>query len=260
MSTNQKLTNDTTTSTSSTGNKAGEQKPKRGGLDLSVTQIVGGALAAMTAAALGSQLSVAGTVVGAALASIIAAVAGSLYTASIRSTRQKVKTVFWTGQPNEVEEPTVMEILPGSEGHVAGQRSHLLEPQPAPAPRGPKLSWKRVAVAALTAFGIAAVSLTVVELATGRSLSGGEGTTIQQVSEGKQDKGSETKKKEPTKGATTKATATPSDTPTSEPRQNSQPSEIPSSQPEATTAAPTTEATRAAEPTSSAEATPSSGS
>ena len=54
MSTNQKLTNDTTTSTSSTGNKAGEQKPKRGGLDLSVTQIVGGALAAMTAAALGS--------------------------------------------------------------------------------------------------------------------------------------------------------------------------------------------------------------
>jgi hypothetical protein len=24
----------------------------------------------------------------------------------------KVKTVFWTGQPNEVEEPTVMEIFP----------------------------------------------------------------------------------------------------------------------------------------------------
>ena len=145
MSTNQKLTNDTTTSTSNAGNQAGEKKPKKA-LDLSVPQIVGGALAAMTAAALGSQLSVAGTVVGAALASIIAAVAGSLYTASIRRTSDKVKTVFWTGQPNEVEEPTVMEILPGSEGHVAGQRSHLLEPQPAPAPRGPKLNWKRVAV------------------------------------------------------------------------------------------------------------------
>jgi hypothetical protein len=258
MSTNQKLTNDTTTSTSNAGNQAGEKRPKK--LDLSVPQIVGGALAAMTAAALGSQLSVAGTVVGAALASIIAAVAGSLYTASIRRTSNKVKTVFWTGQPNEVEEPTVMEILPGSEGHVAAQRSHLLEPQPAPAPRGPKLNWKRVAVAALAAFGIAAASLTAVELATGRSLSGGQGTTIQQVSEGKPAKGSETKKKEPTKVATTKATATPSNTPTSETRQNSQPSETPSSQPEATTAAPTTQATRAAEPTRGAEATPSSGS
>jgi len=258
MSTNQKLTNHPTDF--GTGNQGGDKKSKKGQLDLSVSQIVGGALAAMTAAALGSQLSVAGTVIGAALASIIAAVAGSLYTASIRRTREKVKTVFWTGQPNEVEEPTVMEILPGSEGHVAGQRSHLLEPQPAPTPRGPNLNWKRVAVAALAAFGIAAVSLTAVELATGRSLSGGEGTTIQQVSEGKSEKGSDTKKKQPTKDATTKATATPSNTPTSEPRQNSQPSEAPSPTPEATTAAPTTEATRAAEPTRGTQATPSSGS
>ena len=64
--------------------------------DLSVTQVVGGALAAMTAAALGSRLSVAGTVVGAALASIIAAVAGAMYTASLRRTRDKVRSV-WTG-------------------------------------------------------------------------------------------------------------------------------------------------------------------
>ena len=67
------------------------------GLDLSVTQVVGGALAAMTAAALGSRLSVAGTVIGAALASIIAAVGGALYTASLRHTRDKVRSV-WTGK------------------------------------------------------------------------------------------------------------------------------------------------------------------
>ena len=230
-------------------------------LDLSAPQIVGGALAAMTAAALGSQLSVAGTVVGAALASIIAAVAGSLYTASLRRTGDKVKTVFWTGQPNEVEEPTVMEILPGP-------RRSCRRPAQPPGGTGtqphhrarPKLNWKRVVVAALAAFGIAAVSLTAFELATGHALSGGEGTTIQQVSEGKPAKESDTKKKEPTKVATTKATATPSNTPTSEVRENSQPSETPSSKPEATTAAPTTQATRAAEPTRGAEATPSSGS
>ena len=99
MSTNHKLTKPTESDTNA---EAGNKQSKAKQLDLSATQIVGGALAAMTAAALGSRLSVAGTIVGAALASIIAAVAGSLYTASLRRTRDKVKTVFWTGQPNEV--------------------------------------------------------------------------------------------------------------------------------------------------------------
>ena len=179
MSTNQKLTNRTTDS--GTGNQAGDKPSKAKALDLSVTQIVGGALAAMTAAALGAQLSAAGTLVGAALASIIAAVGGSLYTASIRRTRDKVKTVFWTGQPNEVDEPTVIDIVADNEGHITGQRSHLVEPEPSEPspPRRPKLNWKRVAVAALAAFGIAAVALTTFELVTGHALSGGEGTTIQ---------------------------------------------------------------------------------
>src|SRR5262245_66123572 len=114
MSTNQKLTNRTTNT--GTGNAAGEKQSKAKALDLSIPQIVGGALAAMTAAALGAQLSVAGTLVGAALASIIAAVAGSLYTASIRHTRDKVKTVFWTAQPNEVDEPTLIDIVAEQEG------------------------------------------------------------------------------------------------------------------------------------------------
>ena len=162
----------------------------------------------MTAAALGSQLSAAGTIVGAALASVIAAVAGSLYTASLRRTRDKVKTVFWTGEPNEVKEPTVMEIIPDSEGHIAGQRSHLVAPEPDPnqKPQGPKLNWKRVLVVALVTFGIAAVALTTFEVVTGQALSGGKGTTFQQVSEGTSDKGSETKKKEPTKKPTPEAT------------------------------------------------------
>ena len=256
MSTNQKLTNDTTTSTSSTGNHAGEKKVKKGALDLSVPQIIGGALAAMTAAALGSQLSVAGTVVGAALASIIAAVAGSLYTTSIRRTGDKVKTVFRTGQPNEVEEPTVIEIILDNQGHIAGQRSHLLAPAPSGSPspgrRGPKLNWKRIAVAALAAFGIAAASLTAVELATGHALSGGGGTTIQQVSEGRSDNGSDTKKKkeEPSAKPTPKATTAATEEPTAEPRARATTSE-----PEATTSAPTPEATTTTQATAAPRAT-----
>ena len=238
MSTNHKLTNPTESDTSA---ESGNKQSKAKALDLSPTQIVGGALAAMTAAALGSRLSVAGTIVGAALASIIAAVAGSLYTASLRRTSDKVKTVFWTGQPNEVEEPTVMEILEDREGHVAGQRSHLVVPEPTdPSPHRRKLNWKRVLVATLAAFGIAAVSLTAFELATGNALSGEEGTTIQQVRESNVSTESDSKKKKeapsekPTKEPTTAASeAAPTDEPSYAPR--SEPTET-------TTAPPTPEA------------------
>ena len=257
MSTHQRLTNRTTDSP--TGNQPGDNTSKKRNFEFSVTQIVGGALAAMTAAALGSQLSAAGTIVGAALASVIAAVAGSLYTASLRRTRDKVKTVFLTGEPNEVQEPTVMEIIPDSEGHIAGQRSHLVAPEPDPnqKPQRSKLNWKRVLVVALVTFGIAAVALTTFEVVTGQALSGGKGTTFQQVSEGTSDKGSETKKKEPTKKPTPTATAeSASEQPTAEPR-----AQASNSQPEATTDATTEAPTEAPTPeTSNApSSTPSSG-
>ena len=244
MSTKHKLTNPTASDTTA---ESDNKQSKAKALDLSATQIIGGALAAMTAAALGSQLSVAGTIVGAALASIIAAVAGSLYTASLRRTSDTVKTVFWTGQPNEVDEPTVMEILEDREGHVVGQRSHLVAPEPTdPSPERRKLNWKRVLVAALAAFGIAAISLTVFELATGNALSGGEGTTIQQVREGKASTDSDSKNRKespsekPTKEPTPAATeASPTDGPSGGPK--SEPTETtiaPTSQPQATSTEP----------------------
>jgi hypothetical protein len=153
-----------------------------------------------------------------------------------------------TGEPNEVQEPTVMEILPDSEGHIAGQRSHLVAPEPDPnqKPKGPKLNWKRVLVVALVTFGIAAVALTTFELVTGHALSGGNGTTFQQVSQETSDKGSETKKKKkPTKKPTTEATtASPSEEPTAEPRAQASNSE-PEATTDATTAAPTPEASNA---------------
>ena len=248
MSPNQKLNN---TTESDTSNKAGDKQSKAKERDLSATQVVGGALAAMTAAALGSQLSVAGTVVGAALASIIAAVAGSLYTASLRRTTDKVKTV-WATQPNESEDPTVIEIVEDGEGHVVGQHDHVVgsEPTGSPQPRRRlRLNWKRVAIGALAAFGIAAASLTVFELVTGSALSGGEGTTIQQVREGKANQESDTEKESPAKKPTEEPTAAASEAPTSEPR------ETPTSEPTETTTAPTPQAEAT---TTAPEATPSS--
>jgi hypothetical protein len=257
MSTNQRLTN--RTPETEIRKQPDDKKAEKGQLGLSVSQVMGGALAAVTAAVLGSQLSVAGTVVGAALASIITAIAGSLYTASLRRTSDKVKTVFWTGQPNEVEEPTVIDIMTDDQGHIAGQRSHLASPEPEP-PRngGPKLNWKRVVVAALAAFGIAAVSLTVVELVTGHALSGGGGTTFQQVSGGTSEKSKDTKKKapseKPTKKATTASTEEPTQEPTAEPSQEAQ-----TQRPERTTQASTPEAAQPSKATPAPRAS-SSGS
>src|SRR4051794_41664974 len=97
MSINQKLTN----REPDTAKHAGEKKDKKSGFDLSVTQVLGGALAAVTAALLGAQLSVAGTVIGAALASIITAVGGALFTTSLRRTRHQGTTLVFTPPPNE---------------------------------------------------------------------------------------------------------------------------------------------------------------
>ena len=63
----------------------------------SVPQIAGGALAAATAATIGSQLGVAGTIVGAAVASVVGGVAGTLYSAGLDRTHRKVTEAIHRG-------------------------------------------------------------------------------------------------------------------------------------------------------------------
>ncbi|MGH3876285.1 MAG: hypothetical protein ACRDSK_04520 [Actinophytocola sp.] len=57
------------------------------------SQVLSGALAAITAAVLGSTMGVAGTVIGAGLASMVTTVGGALYLRSIQRTRQGVQSV-----------------------------------------------------------------------------------------------------------------------------------------------------------------------
>ncbi|MBO0828149.1 MAG: hypothetical protein J2P24_10245 [Streptosporangiales bacterium] len=61
-----------------------EDKPR---IELSAVQVVGGALAASSAAVAASLLGVAGTVIGAAVASIVTTIAGAMYTHSMRRGR-----------------------------------------------------------------------------------------------------------------------------------------------------------------------------
>lgn len=181
---------------------------------LSIAQVVGGALAAMTAAALGSRLSVAGTVVGAALASVVAAVGGALYTASLRRTSQHVGAVLTRVRPT-TSSPTP----PASTSPATG----LPAPRAVPARRS-RIGWKAVVGAAVLMFVVAALALTGIELATGRALSGGSGTTVGQVAE-----------------PSTRPAAKPSERATTRP-----------------SASPTASATAVADPSASSSATASS--
>jgi hypothetical protein len=232
-----------------------DAEPAKSMIDLSLTQVLGGALAAMTAAFLGSRLSVAGTVVGAAVASIVAAVAGSLYTASLRTTRERVRTV-WQGRVSGSALPASVETTgsrdPGTSGEAPAQPS---APQRDLGAVSARVSWRTVLVAAFAAFALAAVVLTGVELATGSALSGGTGTTVGQVTE--------PRPATPTEDATPSAaassaspSATAPPTPSSAPSETAAPAPLPSA---ARTAEPTAEpSTAAPSATPTAEATPGS--
>ena len=195
-------------------------KPK---LDLSLTQVLGGALAAMTAAFLGSRLSVTGTVIGAAVASVVAAVAGSIYTASLRTTRERVRTV-WQGRVAGSTVPVSVEATGDRDpGTPAGAPAQPSGPASLTPTRSSRVSWRSVTAAAFAAFGLAALLLTGVELATGSALSGGDGTTISQVAEPEH---SPTSRPDATpsaapSSASPSATATP--TPSAAPSETSEP-------------------------------------
>lgn len=238
---------------------------------LSIAQVVGGALAAMTAAALGSRLSIAGTVVGAALASVIAAVGGAVYTASLRRTSKHVGAVLTRVRPTSSgatpppaqgatrTDATVTDAtIPGTSIDLAPGTGWVLPTDPATRSVGAtvapdqrsRIGWKPVVVAAVLMFVIAALALTGLELATGRALSGGAGTTVGQVAE---------PSTRPSAKPTARPTATPSASPTTSSSASAQPSvgssSTASSRP---TPGPSTSSTPApsSSPTPTATATP----
>jgi hypothetical protein len=229
-----------------------EQK-KKSWLDLSLTQVVGGALAAMTAAALGSRFSVAGTVVGAALASVIAAVAGALYTASLRRTHKTVRVVLG-GRPTHV---AGTESLPGPAQPVPGVSAALasrsLPSLAGTANTSGRASRRRAlvvtaVVGAAATFALAAGALTMYEALTGHALSGGSGTTFSKVQQhGPEARPTDKQTSAPSESADPSATAEPSVTPqaaspTTEPtgEPTAEPSVTPQAEPSTTGTPPST--------------------
>ncbi len=156
-------------------------------LNLSLTQIIGGSLAAATAAFLGSRAGVVGTILGASMASVISAVAGAAYTESLRRTSALVRQRALVRTGNTTTLATVSE--PGS--GVASESDQdptdtaelpAIAPEPTDDEAAPRrLRWGPIAAAALVVFALTAGIVTGMELITGRSLDGTRGTTVEQV-------------------------------------------------------------------------------
>lgn len=240
---------------------ATEPEPKPRLLDFSATQIAGGALAAMTAAVIGAQLGVAGTVLGAAVGSIVAGIAGSLYTASLKHTKDKIAAVI-VGKVGGTE----VEITRVSDPRTDVPVWDTVAPDAALAPasgqpvataaevdvrgrRAARFPWKTVGLSTAAVFFLALAGITTFELVSGQAISGGQGTTITQVSEGRSS-----------------GTQTPNETPSTDtsadPTPSSQPSDSTSTEPSTDPdGEPTTDPSQTTEPSSSPSETsePSTG-
>lgn len=123
-------------------------------IQLSATQLIASALAAVTATIAASFLGVAGTVIGAAVASVLTVTGNAVYSNSIQRTSRRVRTVV----------PAATRFVPRA------------QPSPAPAPRPSRTSprrvpWKLLIAASVGLFvGVLGV-ITVVELIVGRPVS-----------------------------------------------------------------------------------------
>ena len=181
-------------------------------LELSATQHVGGALAAATAAALGSRLGLAGTITGATVASILTALASAIYTVSLRRGRDRVKAAVAGVRVRAGDSVIDTPRKTGQSVRVAGPR----EPRKPKRRIGRRPRLRVVLLGAGAIFVTALAGITGFELVAGHALSGGGATTVQQLG-GEQSStttkpSTTTPSTQPTATATSTVTATPTAT------------------------------------------------
>lgn len=135
-------------------------------LQLSATQLVASALAAVTATVLASYLGVSGTVIGAAVASVVTVIGNAVYSHSLRRTGARVRTAMPATARWSVLVPAVTDA------------------EPAPQSRRHATSLRVLAVACAAVFVMVLLLVTAVEVVAGAPLSDvlrgryGAGTTV----------------------------------------------------------------------------------
>lgn len=217
------------------------EKEKSG---LRIAQILAAALAAVTAALLGSTIGVAGTVVGAGLASIITTVGGELYLRSLHRTREaarKARLVLATsgmrrrGPLDITEQPTVQLPRPDMDAPPEDEPGRLR-----------KLRWPLIIGTSVIAFVVALLAIIGFESATGTPVGGGTGPAIGKIFGGGSGH---------TDPTNTPTSSTPTTTPTSSTPTTSSAPTTSSTAPSSSSSAPTT----TTPPSTSASNTPTQG-
>ena len=216
--------------------------PERQRLELSIPQLLAGALAAASAAVAASWLGVAGTVTGAVVASIVVSVSSALYKHSLERSSQVIRETL-----------PVLPVLPDRyrNAHSASStETTMIEPTPRPkrtrgssAANARKIRWGVVAVSSLLTLVVGFGILTAVEAVIGRSveqLTGhdqGGGTTVSRIFHHGNTKSSDTKPTPANTSSTGGPSTAPATTaPTTEPPTTGPPTTAPPS----TTAPPPT--------------------
>ncbi|MBE1576617.1 hypothetical protein ACFORH_06270 [Amycolatopsis roodepoortensis] len=196
-----------------------------------IIQVVAAAMAAITAALLGSTLGVAGTVAGAGLASVITTLGGELYLRSLQRTKDaalKARVVLTVPGRRKVLDPAEQETVRITQADDEEPSERKFKPR-----------WAVIAGVSVVAFAVALVAITGFEGATGKTFGGGTGTTIGKIIGGGQAQ--DRQEKHDTPPATT-----PSETRDDQPEKTPSTTPTPSSTPTAPTttqAPPTTQST-----------------
>jgi hypothetical protein len=120
---------------------------------LRVPKLLAGALAAVSGAVVASFFGVEGTLIGAALVSMLVAPAEALYTHSLASAHKVARRSLLRRVGDQAD---------AGEDGASEEGESQAQPQP--------IRWQRVAVAAVLAFGIAVVAITVVEAVANQPL------------------------------------------------------------------------------------------
>lgn len=220
-----------------------------------ISQVLAGALAAVTAALIGSTMGVAGTVIGAGLASMVSTIGGALYLRSIERTTKGVRTVRAkvvgkSGGTTVLVADEDPEKEPGDEVEA---EPAVAEDQPPEERR--RLRWPMLVVASLAAFALGMLAVTGVEWVRGESLSGDGGTTFGSIVDRQRDGG---ERQEQPVAPTTSSTTTTTDAPDRSTSNSADPTSTTTTPPSSDS--PTTTTTTEPPATTTTEAQPPSGS
>ncbi|MGY6657838.1 hypothetical protein ACXIZN_37330 [Amycolatopsis sp. TRM77291] len=190
-----------------------------------IIQVTAAAMAAITAALLGSTLGVAGTVAGAGLASVITTLGGELYLRSLQRTKDaalKARVVLTVPGRRKVLDPAEQETVRITQSEDEEPSGRKFKPR-----------WAVIAGVSVVAFAVALVAITGFEGATGKTFGGGTGTTIGKIIGGGQAQDRQDKHDTP-------PATTPSEAPGDQPEKTPSTTPTPSTTSTTTTQAPST--------------------